>query len=110
MKLLFDHNVSPRLIERLADVFPVASHVQIVGLDQATDIDVWEYARIHNFAIVTKDMDFNDLSIIRGFPPKVIWLRTGNCTTAQLEAILRSHAPTIVAFLCDATTGLLEVQ
>jgi predicted nuclease of predicted toxin-antitoxin system len=110
MNLLLDHNISHRLIERLADIFPGASHVMLSGLDQATDVEVWEYARTHNFAIVTKDTDFNDLSIVRGLPPKVVWLRVGNCTTTHLERVLRSHAPAIFDFLHDAETGLLEVQ
>lgn len=110
MTLLFDHNVSPRLVEQLADIFPGSSHVLFVGLDQATDSEVWEYATSHNFAIATKDADFNDLSMVWGFPPKIIWLRVGNCTTRQLEEILRSHAATICDFLRDTTMSLLEIQ
>ncbi len=110
MKLLFDHNISPRLVQRLADVFVDANHVVFVHLDQATDSDVWHYAAVHNFAIVTKDADFTDLSLIQGFPPKVIWLRIGNCTTTQLEMVLRSHATDIHLFLNDTMTGLLEIQ
>ncbi len=110
MKLLFDHNMSPRLVQRLADLFPDASHVMFAHLEQATDDDVWHYASLHDFAIVTKDADFTDLSLIYGFPPKVIWLRIGNCTTTQLEMVLRSYAEDIHLFLNDTTAGLLEIQ
>ena len=71
MKLLFDQNLSPKLVSLLADLFPGSSHVQSVGLDCASDEQVWEHARLNGFAIVTKDEDFNYLSVVRGIPPKV---------------------------------------
>ena len=89
MKLLFDQNLSPKLVNRLADLFPGSSHVQSVGLDCATDDVVWDYARQNGFAIVSKDEDYNSMSVVRGSPPKVIWLLLGNCTTAQVEAVFR---------------------
>jgi predicted nuclease of predicted toxin-antitoxin system len=72
MKLLFDQNLSSKLVSRLADLFPHSSHVQGVGLDCASDDQVWEYARLNGFAVVTKDEDYNDLSVLRGSPPKVV--------------------------------------
>ena len=74
MKLLFDQNLSPKLVKRLANLFPDSSHVQSEGLDCAGDDKVWEHARLNGFALVTKDEDFNNLSVVRGWPPKVIWL------------------------------------
>lgn len=81
MKLLFDHNLSPRLISRLADLYPNSSHVYLLGLDRADDQTVWEHARREEYLIVTKDADFGDLCMLFGFPPKVIWIRRGNCKT-----------------------------
>ena len=75
MKLLFDQNLSPKLIKSLEDVFPNSNHVFPLGLDEADDTRVWEYAQQNDFTLVTKDADFGDLSILRGFPPKVIWIR-----------------------------------
>ena len=110
MKLLYDHNLSPRLVERLADIFPDAQHVAGAGLSRATDDEVWTYAASQNACIVTKDSDFNDLSVLREFPPKVMWLRIGNCTTAQLESLLRSHAVLIHEFLLDDTARMLMIR
>jgi predicted nuclease of predicted toxin-antitoxin system len=112
MKLLFDQNLSPRLVKRLADLFPDCSHVSLHALDTADDIEVWEFARNHNFnfAIVTKDSDFSELSTLRGFPPKVVWLQIGNCTTAQIENLLRSHEEAIRRLETDASLGILELQ
>jgi predicted nuclease of predicted toxin-antitoxin system len=75
VKLLFDHNLSPRLIRRLADLYPNSSHVYLLGLDRADDQAVWEHARREGYLIVTKDADFGDLCMLFGFPPKVIWIR-----------------------------------
>jgi predicted nuclease of predicted toxin-antitoxin system len=107
MKLLFDHNLSPRLLTRLIDIFPDATHVALLGLERAADPVVWAYAAVNACIIVTKDADFNDLSTLRGFPPKVVWLRIGNCTTSQIESLLRHHQPTILAFGADDQVGTL---
>ena len=91
MKLLFDQNLSPSLVGSLADIYPESVHVQSVGLDRADDTAVWDFARLQNLVIVTKDADFQERSLIAGAPPKVIWIRRGNCSTSDIEAILRRH-------------------
>lgn len=92
MTLLFDHNLSPRLVGRLADVFPEALHVADVRLDRASDEAVWAFARRRSAVLVTQDSDFNDLAALQGPPPHVAWIRRGNSTTAEIEALLRHHA------------------
>ena len=77
-RLLFDQNLSHRLVTALADVFPESVHVCDVGLSQATDSAVWAYARENGLVILTKDNDFNQMSFPYGAPPKVVWLRAGN--------------------------------
>jgi predicted nuclease of predicted toxin-antitoxin system len=109
MKLLLDHNLWPRLLTDLADIFRDSTHVALVGLDRASDESVWAYAHAEECMIVTKDADFSDLSILRGFPPKVIWLRIGNCTTDQIAALLRRHHATIAAFAADPEAGMLAL-
>lgn len=97
MKLLFDQNLAPRLVDRLADVYPDAEHVHRIGLDRASDEMIWDYARANGYTIVTRDVDFSELSIVRGFPPKVVWIRTGNCTTQHIEAVLRTQHEAVKA-------------
>jgi predicted nuclease of predicted toxin-antitoxin system len=75
MRLLFDHNLPPSLINRLADLFPQSEHVYRLGLERASDFEIREYAQMNGFTIVTKDADFSDLCLLRGFPPKVVWIR-----------------------------------
>lgn len=91
MKLLFDQNLSPELVRALSDLFPESIHVMEHNLSSVLDSDIWLYAREKNYIIVSKDSDFSEMSIIRGYPPKVIWIRRGNCSTKEIEHILRSH-------------------
>lgn len=107
MKLLFDQNLSPKLVGRLADLFPGSVHVLTLGLDRSDDETIWAYARDNDFAIVTKDADFDLVGTLRGTPPKIVWLQIGNCTTAQVEALLRARFPAIEAFDLDPTAGTL---
>jgi predicted nuclease of predicted toxin-antitoxin system len=107
MKLLLDQNVSPRLVARLAGLYPGSAHVQDLGLATASDDDIWDHARDNDFVIVTKDSDFGDLGVIRGFPPKVLWLQLGNCANAQVEAALRDNFADIDSFGNDPAVGLL---
>ena len=100
IRLLFDQNLSPRLVARL-------THVSTLGLDTALDSAIWEYARQHGFTIVTKDADFGELSILLGFPPKVVWIRRGNCSTRDIETLLRDSRDAIVALDNDPQTGVL---
>jgi predicted nuclease of predicted toxin-antitoxin system len=107
MKLLFDHNLSPRLANRLGDLYPYSSHLFNLKLDTVDDFVVWEYAREHEFIIVTKDSDFSELNVIKGFPPKVIWIRIGNCTTNDVEHLIRSHTEEINIFGHESSLGIL---
>jgi predicted nuclease of predicted toxin-antitoxin system len=81
VKLLFDENLSPRLVERLKDVYPDSQHVSDVELGSANDSAIWEYAKRYWFAIVSKDSDFAERGVLEGDPPKVIWIRLGNCSS-----------------------------
>jgi predicted nuclease of predicted toxin-antitoxin system len=109
MKLLFDHNLSPSLVNLLRDLYPDSSHVYTLGLECVRDTEVWEYAKREGFLIVTKDADFSDLSLLRGFPPKIIWIRRGNCKTADIEAILRNHYDNIEELNNSETVGVLTL-
>ncbi len=93
MKLLFDENLSPRLRDALGPLYPGSRHVHECGLGASNDSEIWEFAAHEGFVIVSKDSDFYHRAILYGTPPKVIWLRTGNCGTSAIEEILReSHA------------------
>lgn len=101
MKLLFDQNVSPRLARGLADIYPDSIHVREVGLRDAADAEIWEYAKRNGFTIVSKDSDFQQRSLLYGHPPKFIWLRMGNCPVGAIEVLLRRHSVAIHTFGLD---------
>jgi predicted nuclease of predicted toxin-antitoxin system len=109
MKLLFDHNLAPSLVMRLADLFPGSQHVYRVGLDQEDDLAIRDYARSNDFVIVTKDVDFSDMCVLLGFPPKIIWIRRGNCSVNAMEEILRRHHGDIESFDADPINGVLTL-
>jgi len=98
MKLLFDQNISFRIVKRISDLVPDCVHVKELGLVNATDHEIWSYAKAYNYAIVTFDTDFYNISLFKGNPPKVIWLRTGNLTTQHVEELIRSKFETIREF------------
>lgn len=110
MKLLFDQNLSPKLVKRLASLLPGSSHVQLVGLERASDEDVWHYALSNGFTIVTKDEDYADLAVLRGSPPKLIWLQLGNCQTSQVETVFLDHIDDILAFESDPSFSILVLS
>lgn len=107
MKLLFDENLSPALAYRIADLFPNSVHVRDVGMKATDDPTVWDYAKDNDFMIVSKDADMHDLSLVFGNPPKVVWLRLGNCSTRQVEELLRRDFDVIKLFYADETVSLL---
>lgn len=107
--LLFDQNISPRLVNQLSDLYPESIHVSMIGLGKALDIEIWQYAYDHDYMIVTKDADFSELGLIKGFPPKIIWIRRGNCSTQTLEMILRENYDVINALSNDPETGILTL-
>ena len=109
MRLLFDQNLSPKLVKRLADLYPDSNHVYHLGIDLAPDNEMREYAGREGFVIVTKDSDFSDLCILLGFPPKVIWIRRGNCSSRDIESILRDHNSDIEALDRDDVMGILTL-
>ncbi len=110
MKLLFDHNLSPRLVLILADLYPNSQHVFPLQMDQDDDRLIWDYAAQNDYTIVTRDSDYNDLSLVRGFPPKVIWIRRGNCSTKEIEVILRSSTQDIHEFFQNPSLGILTLS
>jgi len=110
VKLLFDENLSPNLVIRLADIFPGSLHVREVGLQAADDQVVWEYAKNAALTIVSKDADMHQRSFLFGAPPKVVWVRLGNCSTTDVENLLRLHIGTLTIFNEDEFASFLSLS
>jgi predicted nuclease of predicted toxin-antitoxin system len=107
VKLLLDENLAPRLTASLQASFPASAHVRDVGLKSASDVEVWEYAGANGFVVVSKDWDFQQLSFLHGAPPKVVWIRRGNCSVQELDELLRSYVEAIKAFGDDLEAAVL---
>ncbi len=109
MKLLLDQNISRKLVKKLDYLFPGTNHVYLLDLHEASDETVWNFARENNFTIVTQDSDFNERSLIFGYPPKVIWLQTGNTSTSNILRLLTDYKQNIELFGKDKTLGCLQL-
>ena len=107
MKLLLDQNLSRHLVGQLRDVFPESEHVNALGLDTATDREIWEYAGEQGHMIVSKDSDFRQLAFLHGPPPKTLWLRVGNASTATVLQLILDHVGVIEAFGVSQDEALL---
>lgn len=99
MKLLFDQNISYRIIDKIKDYFPDSKQVKELGLENKSDKEIWSYAKKYGFTIITFDSDFQDICALYGSPPKIVWLRTGNNSTDNIAAILIQRYDIIKEFL-----------
>lgn len=109
VRLLLDENLSERLAAALAPAFSDVRHVRVLGLGGATDARVWTAAAEAGCLLVTKDEDFVQLSVLRGPPPKVLWLNVGNAGTPAVAALLRRHAAAIAAFVDHPDVAFLAL-
>jgi predicted nuclease of predicted toxin-antitoxin system len=109
MKLLFDQNLSHRLIKSLEDLFPQSQHVRLLGLAEADDLKIWNYAKEHSLVIVTQDSDYPDWNKFLGAPPKIVWLRCGNASVDTVEAKLRNAAGRILLMETQGDIEVVEV-
>ena len=101
MKLLLDQNLSRRILHQLQAHYPDSSQVALLQMDKSEDIQIWEYAKKHDFVIVTKDSDFQELSILKGEPPKVIWLKCGNKPKQYISDLLIQNKDRIAELIQD---------
>jgi predicted nuclease of predicted toxin-antitoxin system len=110
VKLLFDENLSPRLVGLVAGSFPDSTHVDLVGLHGCSDGEVWDHARVGGYAIVSKDNDFRQLSFLHGAPPKVVWLSVGNAGTEVIANLLDCHRADLARLDASADESLLVIE
>ena len=110
MKLLFDQNLSPKLVNPLATEYPGSIHVRTLGMRASPDPVIWAYAAANGFAIASKNADFQQRALNLGHPPKVIWILLGNCPTSTVASLLRARHAEILAFEADSTSSLLDLS
>jgi len=109
MKLLLDENLSRRIVPFLQSAYPGSTQIALLGMETASDRDVWDYAKKHDFVIVTKDSDFYDLSLVLGTPPRVIWIKTGNVTKSAITALLLDNRNKLESMLLVDQLACVEL-
>lgn len=109
MRLLFDQNISYRVVKQLKALFPDIIGVWEAGLINADDYEIWEYARQNSYSIVTFDKDIPAIGSVKGFPPKIIWLRTGNLSNPSLISLFVKHTTQFIDFIAKSDKGCLMV-
>jgi predicted nuclease of predicted toxin-antitoxin system len=109
MKLLFDQNISQRILKVLPEIYNGSIHVKMEGLINSPDRIIWDFAKKNGFIIVTHDSDFNELNSLLGFPPKIIWIRTGNLKTQVIIDMLIDNYLEILKFVEDINYGCFEI-
>jgi predicted nuclease of predicted toxin-antitoxin system len=109
VRLLFDQNLSPRLPGLLAVEYPDSAHVRWFNLASAPDSDLWAFAVEGGYLIVSKDSDFEQQALLYGHPPKVVWLRVGNCSTTAIASLLRERLHEVLAFEADPEASVLAL-
>ncbi len=109
MKLLFDQNISFRIIRKIENLFPGSMQTKQLNLDKSSDIAIWEYAKSNDFCIVTFDSDFIDISVLKGFPPRIIWLRMGNTSTDSIATTMINKQVAIIEFFASTDSAFLEI-
>ncbi|MFN0110856.1 MAG: DUF5615 family PIN-like protein [Blastocatellia bacterium] len=107
MKLLLDENLSDSVIPRIEDLYPGSTHVKTVNLTETDDGLIWTFAAKQGYVIVSKDSDFHHRSVVLKHPPKLIYLRVGNCPTSLITRLLRENYDLICEFISDPIRGLL---
>ncbi len=113
MRFLIDQNISFRIVGFIEAVLTTVKHVKQLGLVDADDDDeIWQYAKIHGYTIITFDSDFIDLAILKDSPPKIIWLRFGNAPTLKIANKLIANSDVIMEFVTNKNTDIdfLEID
>jgi predicted nuclease of predicted toxin-antitoxin system len=110
MKILLDQNLSFKLCSKLKDIFPEVIHTTEVSLETADDEEVWLYAKLNSCILITKDADFIEKAVIKGHPPKIIWIKAGNCSTIKIEELLRKNKRIIQDFIIDKENSVFTIS
>ena len=109
MKLLLDENLSRRIVPFIQDHYPLSTQVALVGLEQADDKTIRQYAIDNNFVIVTKDADFYEMNMLYDQPPKIVWLKIGNQSKAATIKTLQDHSKAIEQALITDNHACIEI-
>ena len=109
MKLLLDQNISLKLVKKLHFIYPDSAHIKDFGLERRADADIWDFAKHNNFVIVTRDVDFFEIGLLRGYPPKIIWIQANNPASDYVKELLIDNKDVITSFVSASETFCLRL-
>jgi len=109
MKLLLDENLSRRIIPFILNDYPDSTQIALLGMESASDLEVWSYAKDNGYVIVSKDSDFYDLTLLHGTPPKLIWLKSGNNSKSAITQLLIDNRKKIESLLEQDDISCVEI-
>ena len=110
MNILLDANLSWRLIKALKEDFINVKHVDSIGLEsRPKDTSIWLWAKTNDYCIISNDEDFYNLLEQRGFPPKIVILKTRNQSTNYIANLIIKHRNDINDLIQSSDYGLLEL-
>ena len=112
-EITFDQNISFQVIKKVKHLYPEAVSVREVHLENATDIELLNFAKKSAYSIVTFDADFAEINILKDQPPKIIWLRIGNTSTDNLAKVFQDYYESIKEFIENEIykdIGCLEID
>ena len=110
MNFLLDNNLSPQLCRLIKIPGISIRHVSEFSLAESSDQTIWKYAQKNDLIIVTKDVDFNEISFLNGFPPFVVWLKIGNCTTSDVQRIIEQNISLLQDITANKYAGVIEIE
>ena len=110
MKLLLDENLSRRIVHFLQTAFPGSTQIALLGLESASDSEIWQYAKDNGYVIVSRDSDFQERSLVAGHPPQVIWLKIPNRSKTVVLNILLEHRAEIEQALIEQNLACVELS
>jgi predicted nuclease of predicted toxin-antitoxin system len=108
MRLITDENISWRL-KRLIPEWEILPSNEIETSVRLTDLMIWRFSKKHQYAILTFDEDFSEIQNLYSYPPKIIWLRTGNASTSEIASLLIKYKDDIEAFISNDELGIYEI-
>lgn len=109
MKLLLDENISFRVVQPLATIFPGSIHISDQQPQLKEDQQIFDFAKAHDFTIVSFDEDFYEIQLLKGYPPKIVWLRFGNSNNLRVVSKIIENQKAIISFQKNPDSGIIEI-
>ena len=111
LQFIVDTQLPPSLAEFLRRRNLDATHVINYPAGALTsDREIIKIAQREDRIIITKDSDFWDYFLVRGYPPAVLLLQMGNLKNSELFSLIDRRLETILSIYTENIKQLIVVQ